>query len=169
MANPFVGEIRMFGGNFAPRGWLMCDGTLLPISEYDVLFTLIGTTYGGDGQSNFALPDLRSRVPIHQGNSYAMGQAGGLETVTLTTQQLPTHTHAFQAAASPVQGNDPTPTGRVPGENTVGKMYHTAAPSAPMSPKAVNSVGGSQAHDNVQPFLCINFIIATEGIFPSQS
>jgi microcystin-dependent protein len=175
MSDPFIGEIRMFGGNFAPVGWAFCDGSLLAISQNDALFTLIGTTYGGDGQSTFALPDLRGRLPIHMGTgpglpNYAIGQAAGSETVTLNADQIPTHHHAF--AATPNLGTDADPTNHTFARITVGDLYSsdTAQPLVAMSPAAVGmSNGGSQPHNNVMPFLCINFIISLFGIFPSQN
>jgi microcystin-dependent protein len=172
MAQPYVGEIRMFGGNFAPAGWMFCEGQLLPISENETLFNLIGTTYGGDGQSTFALPDLRGRLPIHQGTDPATGttftlaQTGGAESVTLTVPQIPAHTHPWLAAN--VVANDPNPTNNVVGESSAITMYQNGNPATPMSPLAIGSAGGSQPHDNFQPYLCLDFIISLFGIFPSQ-
>src|ERR1043166_8601406 len=144
----------MFAGNFAPVGWRLCQGQVLPISENEVLFNLIGTTYGGDGQSTFALPDLRSRVPVHVGPGFAQGQPGGVETVTLTTSQIPTHSHVPQAAAS---GNQASPaSGLWAGATTA--LYTAQAPDSPMDPAAIGSAGGSQPHDNMLPFLVVNFI-----------
>ena len=165
MAQPYVGEIRMFAGNFAPVGWLFCEGQLLPISENDTLFTLIGTTYGGDGQETFALPDLRGRIPIHQGNGFILGETGGAEDVTLTVNQIPAHAHPFTAlnavANSPNAGNNRL------GLSSQVSMFFGDIPNTPMNAAAVTPIGGSQPHDNTMPFLCIHFIISLFGIFPS--
>jgi len=166
MSQPYVGEIRMFAGNFAPAGWMFCDGQLLPISQYETLFNLIGTTYGGDGQSTFQLPDLRSRVPLHQGPGFTIGQQAGSETVTLNIQQLPTHTHTANCSAVP--GNQTDPGGSFWAYSTKELQYSSAAPGGTMNPNDVSSVGGSQPHDNIQPYLAISFIISLFGIFPSQ-
>lgn len=167
MAQPYVGEIRMFAGNFAPAGWMFCDGSLLAISENETLFQLIGTTYGGDGQSTFALPDLRGRIPIHQGGGVVLAESGGAEEITLTVNQIPAHSHPMLATAA--VGNDPNPAGKVPGEVTTGDIYLDDNPSTNMAPQAISSVGGSQPHTNFQPYLCINYIISLFGIFPSPS
>ena len=167
MSQPFIGEIRMFAGNFAPVGWAFCNGAVIPISENDALFNLIGTTYGGDGQSTFALPNLQSRVPIHVGPGFALGQSGGAETVTLTTSQIPAHSHVPQATAN--AGVQPSPESGVWAANTSLSPYIDVAPSTAMDPGALQSSGGSQPHDNMIPFLVINFIISLFGIFPSQS
>ncbi len=155
----------LFGGNFPPVGWQTCDGSLLPIAQFDALFALIGTTYGGDGQATFALPDLRSRVPIHQGSGVVLGELGGTETVTLTANQTPVHTHLLgssttASATSPAQD---TPA-------TAARSVYAAAPGAatPMAAGSVGSAGGGAAHNNLQPYLAFNFVIATEGIFPPQ-
>jgi microcystin-dependent protein len=166
MSNPFVGEIRMFGGNFAPAGWAFCNGALLPISENDVLFNLIGTTYGGDGQSTFALPNLQSRIPIHVGPGFVLGQMSGQETVTLTTNQIPVHGHVPQANSGP--GNQASPANGVWAQSTLGQ-YSSAVPSVNMDPSTMSVAGGSQRHDNMMPFLAVNFIISLFGIFPSQN
>lgn len=166
MAQPYVGEVRMFAGNFAPAGWMFCEGQLLPISEYETLFNLIGTTYGGDGQSTFGLPDLRGRVPLHFGNGYTLAETGGVETVTLTSAQMPAHSHPFLAS------NDiPTasaPAGNVPGQ-AAAKIYRAGNPSVFLNPNSVTSTGGNQPHDNFQPYLCVDFIISLFGIFPSPT
>jgi microcystin-dependent protein len=167
MAQPYVGEIRMFAGNFAPAGWMFCEGQLLPISEYETLFNLIGTTYGGDGQSTFALPDLRGRLPIHQGSGVALAQTGGAEEITLTVQQIPAHGHPLMAAST--VGNDPNPQGNLLAESSAISMYQSAAPSTAMAPQSVSAAGGSQPHTNFQPYLCVDFIISLFGIFPSQT
>jgi microcystin-dependent protein len=165
MSSPFIGEIRMFGGNFAPAGWAFCDGSLLPISQNDALFNLIGTTYGGDGVNTFALPDLRSRVPVHQGPGFALAQSGGAETVTLTVNQIPAHSHVPQAKST--QGSQPSPANNVWALSS-GNQYSNLAPSVSMAPGAMGQTGGSQPHDNMAPFLAINFILSLFGIFPSQ-
>jgi microcystin-dependent protein len=167
MAQPYVGEIRMFAGNFAPAGWMFCEGQLLPISENETLFQLIGTTYGGDGQSTFALPDLRGRVPVHQGNNYILAQTGGVEQVTLGTQQIPSHTHSF--LASTVTGTQIAAAGQVLASLQSVKVYRSGPGAVPMAPATVTSDGGSQPHTNLQPFLCIDFIISLFGIFPSPT
>jgi microcystin-dependent protein len=169
---PFLGEIRMFGGNFAPAGWQFCHGQLLSIAENDTLFNLIGTTYGGDGESTFALPNLQSRVPIHQGQgpglgSYTIGEMAGVETVTLTTQQIPVHNHAWLASAGP--GTSNSPQNNVLASPPVAKLYRAGAPSDPMSPTMVQPFGGSQPHENRQPYLAISYIISMSGDFPSQT
>jgi len=165
MSNPFVGEIRMFGGNFAPAGWAFCNGALLPISENEVLFNLIGTTYGGDGESTFALPNLQSRLPIHVGSGFVLGQTGGEETVTLTTNQIAAHSHVPQGNSGP--GNQSGPGNGVWAQSTLGQ-YSSAVPSVAMDPSTMTTAGGSQPHDNMMPFLAVNFIISLFGIFPSQ-
>ena len=167
MAQPYVGEIRMFAGNFAPAGWMFCEGQLLPISEYETLFNLIGTTYGGDGQSTFALPDLRGRVPMHFGGGFTLAETGGVETVTLTVSQIPSHTHALLATSSLATQQNVSP--NVLAEATLFNPYINVAPTSPMAPNAVSPVGGSQPHDNFQPYLCVDFIISLFGIFPSQT
>ncbi|MBA2691310.1 MAG: phage tail protein [Rubrobacter sp.] len=167
MAQPYVGEIRMFAGNFAPAGWMFCEGQLLPISENESLFQLIGTTYGGDGQSTFALPDLRGRLPIHQGNGFILAETGGAEETTLTTNQIPAHSHPLLASASPAAQESPANavTGQIPGG---ARLYGTQSPGD-MAAQSVGSVGGSQPHTNFQPYLCVDFIISLFGIFPSQT
>ena len=167
MAQPYVGEIRMFAGNFAPAGWMFCEGQLLPISEYETLFNLIGTTYGGDGQSTFALPDLRGRLPIHFGNGFTLAETGGAETITLTVAQIPAHSHPFLGTSS--LGNATDATGCVLAESTTLTMFTNAAPTVAMAAGTCSSTGGSQPHDNFQPYLCVDFIISLFGIFPSQT
>lgn len=167
MAQPYVGEIRMFAGNFAPAGWMFCEGQLLPISEYETLFQLIGTTYGGDGQSTFALPDLRGRLPIHQGNGFILAETGGVEEVTLTVNQIPAHSHPFLASGD--TGNQADPVNNLPSNSQGVTPYIEDPPSVNMSPVAVTSVGGSQPHTNFQPYLCVDFIISLFGIFPSPT
>jgi microcystin-dependent protein len=169
MSQPFVGEIRMFGGNFAPAGWMFCEGQLLPISENETLFNLIGTTYGGDGQETFALPDLRGRLPIHQGNSFILAQTGGAESVTLTVQQIPSHTHPLFGTNN--QASAFAPLNQLGGITQLASTtpYGTDNPAVALMPSAVSTVGGSQPHDNFQPYLCIDFIISLFGVFPSPS
>jgi microcystin-dependent protein len=169
MSQPFVGEIRMFGGNFAPAGWAFCDGSVLPISENEVLFNLIGTTYGGDGQTTFRLPDLRGRLPLHQGNGFVIGQAAGVEQVTLTVTQTPAHTHPLLATGSPASTAAPAGKALATAAAATITPYGTDAPTGPLSAQAMSSVGGSQPHSNVQPYLCVSFIISLFGIFPSQN
>jgi microcystin-dependent protein len=168
---PYIGEIRMFGGTFAPAGWQFCDGRLMAISENDTLFNLIGTTYGGDGQETFGLPDLRGRVPVHQGtwqgNTFIQGQAAGVESVTLLTAQLPIHTHAFFASTGPATGN--AATNSVVAESVALSIYEEDAANTPFAPAALGPAGGNQPHDNMQPFLCITFIISLFGVYPSQT
>ncbi len=167
MAQPYVGEIRMFGGNFAPVGWMFCEGQLLPISENETLFQLIGTTYGGDGESTFALPDLRGRVPIHQGNGFILAETGGAEEVTLTVQQIPIHTHAFLGSTS--VANNVNPANNVVAQALTFFGYINAAPTNAMAPQSIGPAGGSQPHTNFQPYLCVDFIISLYGIFPSPT
>ncbi len=166
MSEPYIGEIRIFAGNFAPSGWAFCDGQLVAIQEYETLFNLIGTTYGGDGQQTFALPDLRGRVPIHQGGQNVIGQLGGSETVTLNSQQLPIHTHPLNASSNLADQNGPG--GNVLAQLTQGELYFAAAGTAHLSSASIASQGGDQSHSNLQPYLCLNFIISLFGIYPSQ-
>ena len=167
MSSPFIGEIRMFAGNFAPAGWAFCNGALMPIDQNDALFNLIGTTYGGDGQTTFALPDLQSRVPVHVGPGFSLAQSSGSESVTLTTSQIPSHSHAPQCFSNP--GNLSSPAGGVWASTAPTTLYDNAPPSGAMSPAALGSAGGSQPHDNMVPFLVVNFILSLFGIFPSQT
>jgi microcystin-dependent protein len=168
VAQPYVGEIRMFAGNFAPAGWLFCEGQLLPISENETLFQLIGTTYGGDGESTFALPDLRGRIPIHQGNGFILAETGGAEEITLTVNQIPSHTHPMVASANP--GVASNAQGNLPSSSPSILLYlEGQAPDTDLSPSVVAPVGGSQPHTNFQPYLCVDFIISLFGIFPSPT
>lgn len=169
MSDQYIGEIRMFGGSFAPSGWNFCDGSVLAISTNQALYSLIGTTYGGDGMTTFALPDLRGRIPVHlgtdpNGNSYFQGQSSGTETVTLTSQQMPQHSHAPQGSSN---GGSSNPSGNTYGGGQA--LFSSAAPSITMSASTVGNAGGSQPHENMMPYLCLNFIIALEGIFPSAN
>lgn len=171
MAQPYVGEIRMFAGNFAPAGWSFCEGQLLPISENETLFQLIGTTYGGDGESTFALPDLRGRLPVHQGNaidaSYVIGETGGAEMVTLTVNQIPSHTHQMLATAS--TGTQASGAGAIPASGSGVSIYRPAPANQAMAADAIQPVGGSQPHENMHPYLCVSYIISLFGIFPSPT
>lgn len=172
MADPFVGEIKMFAGNFAPQGWAFCDGQLLAVSQNAALFSLLGTIYGGDGRTTFALPDLRGRVPIHQGSgpglsTRQLGSKSGSETVTVTTNQLPGHDHGVMASAAP--GAAGNPAGGVPAESPSVDLYIEEGATVPMNAAAVSNTGGNQAHPNIQPFLCIHFVIAIFGVYPSRS
>ena len=167
MAQPYVGEIRIFAGNFAPAGWMFCEGQLLAISENETLFQLIGTTYGGDGQSTFGLPDLRGRLPVHQGNGFILAESGGAEEITLTVSQIAAHGHPLLAVNG--LGNDPNPQGNLLAESSVVSMYQSGAANVAMAPASVSQVGGSQPHANFQPYLCVNFIISLFGIFPSPT
>lgn len=172
MAQPYIGEIRMFAGNFAPAGWSFCDGQLMPISENDALFTLIGTTYGGDGQETFALPNLQSRIPIHQGTgpsgvTYQIAEAAGTESETLTLQQIPVHNHPLLASMG--TGTQNSPAGEVLASGSSVSIFRPQAPTQPLAAQTLNPAGGSQPHENMVPFVCINFIISLFGIFPQQT
>lgn len=169
MSEPFIGQIVMFAGNFNPRGWAFCNGQILSIAQNTALFSILGTTYGGNGQTTFALPDLRSRVPLHPGqgpglSSYSLGQVGGTETVTLITSQIPAHNHGL--IASDTTPSDTLPNGKILAEASI---YSAGAANAPMNPASIGLTGGGQPHPNIQPYLCINFIIALQGIFPSRN
>jgi microcystin-dependent protein len=174
MSAPFVGEIRAFGGNFAPQGWFMCDGSLLPIDQYQVLFALIGTTYGGNGQTNFALPDLRGRSAIHQGqggglSNYVIGQQLGAETVTLLTAQMGAHNHTFGATNTAGTAANPGAAAILAATPSGLPIYDGQGSAVSLAPNATTTAGASQPHDNRQPYLAITYIIAWEGIFPSQN
>jgi microcystin-dependent protein len=166
MSDPYIGEIRMFGGNFAPNGWLLCQGQLVAIADYDTLFNLIGTTYGGDGQNTFALPDLQSRVPVHRGPQDPLASTGGAESVLLTSQQLPVHTHAARVATT--YGGEASPTGNIWSQSSY-LQYSTSAPNSTMRADALGVAGGNQPHENMPPFLSIQFIISLFGIYPSPA
>ncbi|WP_121255978.1 phage tail protein [Nocardioides ferulae] len=168
MAQPYVGEIRMFAGNFAPAGWMFCEGQILPISENETLFQLIGTTYGGDGENTFALPDLRGRIPIHLGNGFILAETGGAEEITLTVPQIPAHSHPLLAVAEGA-GNQISPAGNVPGPSYNVSPYLNDSPTGDFNAAAIAPVGGSQPHTNLQPYLCVDFIISLFGIFPSPT
>lgn len=168
MGQPYIGEIRVFAGNFAPAGWALCQGQLLAISENEALFALIGTTYGGDGQTTFALPQLSSRIPVHQSATYPLGTVAGVEEVTLTTANLPVHSHPVSATTQAASSASPASASWAA---TSGPSYSTdaAAPTVSMSPAALAAAGGSQPHDNMPPFLAVNFIISLFGVFPSPT
>ena len=172
MSDPYIGEIRMFAGNFAPLGWEFCNGQIVAISDYDTLFNLIGTTYGGDGQVTFALPNLQGRVPMHQGTNsqgqgtYVLGEMAGTETVTLIGNQMPAHSHILNASST---GGIDNPAGAFWGGSTSGKPYNAAAGTLTMSPQCISANGGSQPHDNLVPYQAVSFIISMFGIYPSQS
>jgi len=170
MSSPYVGEIRMFGGSFAPAGWAFCSGQLMPISENETLFNLIGTTYGGDGQETFGLPNLQSRVPIHagtgpDGTTYQLGEMAGTEQETLSIQQIPNHTHPMMVSAD--QATTPNPSGNVLAAPLTATPFFAGNPGMQLSP-SITPTGGSQPHENMQPFLCVSFIISLFGIFPHQ-
>jgi microcystin-dependent protein len=166
MTDQFLGEIRMFAGTFAPAGWAFCNGQQLAIADNDALFTLIGTTYGGDGQETFNLPNLQSRVPMHIGNGVVLGEAAGVESVTLTVNQTPTHSHPL--LGSTALGSSTTPQNAVLAQDNIAgaDLYIEDTPVANMAATAITPVGGSQPHDNMQPYLVINFIISLVGVFP---
>ena len=167
MAEPFLSEIRIMSFNFAPKGWALCNGQLLPINQNQALFSLLGTTFGGNGQTTFGLPNLQGKVPIHTGGGNVLGQTGGEQSHTLTSAELPTHTHTLQATSS--NGSAIIPTGNLLAGSTP-QLYHAQdANVTPMNPASVANVGGSQAHQNMQPFLALNFSIALQGIFPSPN
>jgi microcystin-dependent protein len=167
MAQPFVGEIRMFAGNFAPAGWAFCEGQLLPISENETLFQLIGTTYGGDGESTFALPDLRGRIPIHQGNGFILAETGGAESISLTVPQIAAHSHPMLGSSD--IANSPNPESNVVARSGQVNMFINSAPTVAMSAQSVTPVGGSQPHTNFQPYLCVNYILSLFGLYPSPT
>jgi microcystin-dependent protein len=168
MSQPYVGEIRIFGGNFAPAGWAFCDGQEIPISENDTLFNLIGTTYGGDGMETFALPNLQGRVPLHMGQgpgltNRTLAETGGTESETLSTQQIPLHNHTPLASGT---GGSDSPTGNVWGSSVTGKPYVAAPANASLNPSSIAPAGGSQPHDNMMPYLAVSYIISLYGIYP---
>ncbi|MCB1560033.1 MAG: phage tail protein [Xanthomonadales bacterium] len=171
MSEPFVGEIRMFAGNFAPRGWAFCDGQLLAVSQNDALFSLLGTIYGGDGRTTFGLPDLRGRIPLHAGTGPGLsprrlGAHAGVEGVTLTVNQMPSHSHPAQASTQ--LADTPNPGGNLPARSSTVDLYINEPPSVDMNAQAISRTGGSRSHTNLMPALCVNFIIALVGIYPSR-
>jgi microcystin-dependent protein len=165
MASPFLSEIRIFSFNFPPKGWALCNGQLLPINQNQALFALLGTTYGGDGRVNFGLPDLRGRVPFHMGSGHVLGERGGEQSHTLIISELPSHTHT--PTASSAAANNSSPTGNF--WANAGKSNFNSAANTAMAPQGISNVGGSQAHDNMSPYLVLNICIALQGIFPSQT
>lgn len=167
MGQPYIGEIRMFAGNFPPVGWAFCNGQLVPISENDALFNLIGTTYGGDGQNTFALPNLSGRIPIHFGNGFTIGETGGVEEVTLTTQQIPAHSHPL--LANPQAATETTPSTNAVPASPSALIYNNLTPYTAMAPATISAVGGNQPHENRPPFLVVSFIISLYGVFPSPT
>jgi len=166
MAEPYLGEIKLFAGNFAPLGWATCDGQQLQIADFSALFNLLGTMYGGDGVNTFNLPDLRGRVPLHLGNGYIQGSPGGTEIIILTTAQLPAHSHQLTASSA---ANSNAPTGKLLATSSGEQPYVATGAPVAMQPNAITMTGGNLPHDNLQPFLVITFIIALEGIYPSQN
>ncbi len=171
MADPFLSEIRIFSFNFPPKGWATCSGQLMPINQNQALFSLLGTTYGGDGRVNFALPDLQGRVSFHMGNGFTLGQRGGEEVHTLTQTEIPTHLHALAPGsnASSAAAGQANPVGNYLANSGKAAFTTAAQPNSAMGPGAVSSVGGSQSHENRSPYLTLNFCIALQGIFPSQT
>lgn len=174
MSEPFIGEIIMFGGNFAPRGWALCDGQLLSIASNTALFSILGTTYGGDGRTTFGLPDLRGRVAMHQGNgpglsNRRLGQKGGVEAVTLSETQIPPHNHAANCVVPAGNTNDAVNNFWADDAGVSSGTYHSGPATNQMNPNAIGNTGGGQSHDNVQPFQCVNYIIALTGIYPSRN
>jgi microcystin-dependent protein len=167
MAQPYVGEIRMLGFSFPPNGWALCNGQILPISENETLFQLIGTTYGGNGEDNFAVPNLNGRVPMHMSGTNIIGEMAGVESVTITTQALPIHTHPMIGTSS--LGTTVQPAGAIVAQSSQGSAYQLDDPNVNMNPNSIAPVGGSQPHDNMQPYLCVTFAISLFGIFPSQT
>jgi microcystin-dependent protein len=168
MAEPFLSEIRIFSFGFAPKGWAMCNGQLLPINQNQALFSLLGTTYGGDGRVNFALPNLQGQVPIHVGSGHTLGQKGGEQAHTLSISELPTHVHSANATSAAATAGNPANT-RLLSKSTQAALYANASNLTAMDPSSIGNVGGSQAHLNMQPFLTLTFCIALQGIFPSPN
>jgi microcystin-dependent protein len=166
MTEPFIGEVRAMSFGFAPRGWAQCNGALLPISQNQALFALLGTTFGGNGQTTFALPNLQGRTPMHAGNGYQLGQSGGEAAHTLTTSELPAHAHV---ASGSVGGADSIGPGNAFLTQRATQAYHAPTNTVPLNPQSLQSVGGSQPHENMQPYMTVNFCIALQGVFPSQS
>jgi len=172
MSEPFIGEIRMFAGNFAPRGWAFCDGQLVAISQNDALFSLFGTIYGGDGRTTFALPDLRGRLPVHQGQGpslpqWRMGQRAGAETVTLSAGELPAHQHGLQASTDTADAIEPND--RVTADAATTNIYGKGTPGVALNDQALAASGGGQPLNNLMPYLCVHFIVAQQGIYPSRN
>ncbi|MXV20148.1 phage tail protein [Deinococcus xianganensis] len=171
MSEPFVGEIRIFAGNFAPTGWALCNGQILPISQNTALFSLLGTTYGGDGRTTFGLPNLQGRAPMHWGNGPGLtprnlGESGGAPTATLLTSQMPAHTHTMNAAIDPAESDNPANLALARGSNI---SPYAPTPNTTLNPSTLSGQGGNQPHNNMQPYLTMNFIIALQGIYPPRS
>jgi microcystin-dependent protein len=170
MAEPFLSEVRIMSFVFAPKGWALCNGQLLPINQNQALFSLLGTTFGGDGRVNFALPDLRGRTPIHVGSGHTLGERGGEQAHTLSIAELPTHTHVLSASSTPANASPPSPqNGTIIADSAPAQAFNSATSLVAMSPSSVTNTGGSQAHLNMQPFLILSFCIALQGIFPSPT
>jgi microcystin-dependent protein len=169
MAEPFLSEIRIMSFEFAPKGWALCNGQLLPINQNQALFSLLGTTFGGDGRVNFALPDLRGRTPIHVGSGHTVGERGGEQAHTLSIAELPTHTHVLSASSQDANASPPTPINNILASSAPAQAYGSPAQLAAMGATSITNTGGSQAHLNMQPFLTLNFCIALQGIFPSPN
>ena len=168
MSEPFLSEIKIVSFNFPPKGWAFCNGQFLPINQNQPLFALLGTTYGGNGQTTFALPNLRGRVPIHFGGAHTLGEAAGSSSVTVNIQQLPTHLHPLSATTATATTNTPT-SSLMLAQSTASQLYASASALTAMAPQAISNVGGSQPHNNMMPYLVLNFIIALQGIFPSRN
>jgi len=167
MSEPFLAEIRIVGFNFAPRGWAQCDGQILPINQNQALYSLLGTNYGGDGRTNFALPDLRGRAPIHFDSSNPLGRHGGEENHTLTAAEIPGHNHRLRATNA--DANERNPANNIWAANAAGTRFGSAPPNASMAAGSISRVGGGQSHENMQPFTVLNFVIALQGLFPSRN
>ena len=166
MSDPFLSEIRLMSFVFAPKGWALCNGQLLPINQNQALFSLLGTTYGGNGQTTFALPNLQGKVPLHMGNGHTLGETGGEQAHTLSISEIPTHVHVANASSTPAEVNAATNAAYL---GAVANTYTSASNLVAMSPAEIGTVGGSQAHLNMQPFLTLSYCIALQGIFPSQN
>lgn len=169
MAEPFLSEIRIMSFGFAPKGWALCNGQLLPINQNQALFSLLGTTYGGDGRANFGLPNLMGNVPIHMGSGHTLGEKGGEQAHTLSIAEIPTHTHVLSGSSQAANASPPNPVGNILGSSAPAQAYGPPTSLVAMHPTSVTNVGGSQAHLNMEPFLVLSFCIALQGIFPSQT